>query len=89
MRLAQKDEVTLSDSLKDKSFVVSGVFTKFTRDGVKRLIERHGGKIVSGLSSKTDYLLAGSDSGPSKMDKAGKLNIPVISEEDLLRMIES
>ncbi|HEX5003096.1 MAG TPA: NAD-dependent DNA ligase LigA [Bacteroidia bacterium] len=77
----------ISDKLKGKSFVVSGVFSKFTRDELKALIESHGGKVQSGVSSKTDYLVAGDESGPSKVKKAEKLNIPVISEMEFLKLI--
>ncbi len=73
--------------LSGKSFVVSGVFEKFSRNQVKELIEQNGGKNVSSLSSKTDYLLAGDKMGPEKKKKAEELNIPVISEEDFEKMI--
>ena len=73
--------------LSGKSFVVSGVFEKFSRNQVKELIEQNGGKNVSSLSSKTDYLLAGDKMGPEKRKKAEELNIPVISEEDFEKMI--
>ncbi len=77
----------LSNSLEGKSFVVSGVFSNFSRDDLKQLIEQHGGKNLSGISSKTNFMLAGDDSGPSKLEKAKKLNVPVISENDFLKMI--
>ncbi len=78
----------LSDVLDGKSFVVSGVFSNFSRDEIKQLIEQHGGKNLSGISSRTSYMIAGEDSGPSKLDKARKLNVPVINEKDFLNMIE-
>lgn len=78
----------LSNSLEGKSFVVSGVFSNFSREELKQLIEQHGGKNLSGISSKTSFMLAGEDSGPSKLEKAKKLNVPVISEKDFLQMIE-
>jgi DNA ligase (NAD+) len=75
-----------SDSLADKSFVVSGVF-EIDRKELKALIERNGGKVLSGVSSKTDYLVAGENMGPSKRTKAEKLEVPIISEADLMKMI--
>ena len=78
----------VSDKLQGKSFVVSGVFTKFSRDKVKKMIEENGGKNVSSLSAKTDFLLAGDKMGPEKNKKAAKLQIPVITEDDFLKMLE-
>ncbi|MGD0712445.1 MAG: NAD-dependent DNA ligase LigA [Bacteroidales bacterium] len=77
----------ISDKLQGKSFVVSGVFTKFSRDKVKKMIEENGGKNVSALSAKTDFLLAGDKMGPEKNKKAAKLHIPVITEDDFLKML--
>ena len=77
----------LSSTLENLAFVVSGTFSKFTRDELKALIESHGGKIQSGVSSKTNYLLAGEESGPSKLEKAQKLNVAVIGEADFENMI--
>jgi len=73
--------------LTELKFVVSGVFTKFSRDEIKSLIEKYGGKIVSGVSKKTDYLVAGEKMGPSKLEKAHKLGVSIISEEELEKMI--
>jgi DNA ligase (NAD+) len=78
----------ISDKLAGLSFVVSGVFKNFSRDGIKKTIELHGGKTVGSLSSKTSYMLAGDESGPSKLEKAKELSIPVISEDDFIKMIE-
>lgn len=69
-------------------FVVSGVFPNFSRDEIKLLIEKHGGQILSGVSKKTDYLVAGEKMGPSKLEKAHKLGVSIISEGDLKNMIE-
>ncbi len=81
-------ELSESDNkLKGKSFVVSGVFSR-SRDEIKQLIEKYGGKNVSALSGKTDYLLAGDKMGPAKRTKADKLKIQIISEEDLYRLID-
>jgi DNA ligase (NAD+) len=77
-----------SDKLIGKTFVISGVFEKHSREELKTLIEENGGKILSGISSKLDYLVAGDNMGPSKLEKATKLNVPLISEEDLIEMIE-
>jgi DNA ligase (NAD+) len=77
----------LSNLLEGKSFVVSGTFTNFSRDEIKLLIEKHGGKNQSGVTSKTNYLLAGEEAGPSKLEKANKLNIDIIDEKTFLKMI--
>lgn len=74
--------------LEGKTFVISGVFEKVSRDDLKKLIKNYGGKVLSSISSKLDYLLAGDKIGPSKLEKAKKLNIQKISEEDFLNMIE-
>ncbi len=70
-----------TEKLKGLTFVVSGVFNGFSRDELKADIELHGGKNVSAISAKTSYLIAGENIGPSKMEKATQLKIPVISEE--------
>ncbi|MFN9596933.1 MAG: NAD-dependent DNA ligase LigA [Bacteroidota bacterium] len=79
----------VSSLLSGKSFVVSGVFEGFSRDKLKQVIESHGGKIQSGVSSKTDYLVAGAESGPSKLEKAQSLGIQIITETELINMIEN
>ncbi len=79
----------LSSKLEGISFVVTGTFSNFSREEVKSLIEQHGGKNLSGVSSKTNYLVAGVEAGSSKLDKAEKLKVPVISEDDFLKMINS
>jgi DNA ligase (NAD+) len=73
--------------LQGKSFVVSGVFEVFSRDEIKIAIEQNGGKNVSFISSKTDYVLAGEKMGPEKRKKAEVLNIPIITEADFMEMI--
>lgn len=70
------------------SFVITGVFSKHSREELKELIETNGGKNVSGVSAKTNYLLAGDDCGPSKLEKADKLKIKIISEDEFLNMIQ-
>ena len=77
----------VSNKLKGNSFVVSGVFTKYSRDRIKKIIEENGGKNASSISSKTNYLLAGDNMGPEKKKKAASLNIPVITEDDFLKML--
>lgn len=77
-----------SDTLSGKTFVISGVFAKHSREEYKEMIERHGGKNVGSISKKTDYVLAGENMGPAKLEKAGKIGIPIISEDDFLKMIE-
>lgn len=76
-----------SDKLTGKTFVISGVFEKHSREELKTLIEENGGKILSGISAKLDYLVAGDNMGPSKLEKATKLNVPLISEDELLFLI--
>lgn len=78
----------VGDKLKGKTFVVSGVFQNFSRDGVKEAIERNGGKVSGSISSKTSYVLAGADMGPAKRTKAEELKVPVIDEDEFKRMIE-
>lgn len=77
-----------SDVLQGKTFVVSGVFSSFSRDGIKESIESHGGKVSGSISSKTNFVLAGDDMGPSKRKKAEDLGVQIISEEDYKKMIE-
>lgn len=76
----QESNNFVSDKLKGKVFVVSGVFETYSRDELKLAIENNGGKVGSSISSKTDYVVAGANMGPSKLEKATKLNVPVISE---------
>jgi DNA ligase (NAD+) len=78
---------TAGNILAGKSFVISGVFTHHSRDELKELIERHGGKNSGSISSKTDFVLAGENMGPSKYTKAQNLGIPIISEDGFISMI--
>lgn len=71
----------LGDQLAGKNFVVSGVFENYERDALKSLIEAHGGKVQSGVSAKTDYVVAGANMGPSKLEKANALGVAVIDEK--------
>jgi DNA ligase (NAD+) len=83
----EKEVVLASESLSGKSFIISGVFEKHSRDELKDIIEQNGGKILSSISAKLNYLVAGDNMGPAKLEKANKLNIPIISDEELLGMI--
>jgi DNA ligase (NAD+) len=79
----------MSEKFLDKSFVVSGVFSLFSRDELKNLIEANGGKVMSGISSNTSFLVAGEKMGPEKRKKAEKLNIPIITEDEFNNMIQA
>lgn len=87
LKLALEEKNPGSGQLNGKSFVVSGVFNSYSREALKQLIEQHGGEIKSSISSKTSYLLAGENSGPSKLSKAEQLGIPILSEEDFMRLV--
>jgi DNA ligase (NAD+) len=82
-----ENDIQISDKLTGKTLVVSGVFTKFSRDEIKAIIEAHGGKNGSSISSKTDYVIAGDNMGPAKLEKANQLNIPILSEDDFEALI--
>jgi DNA ligase (NAD+) len=84
----EKTIVYQSDRLLGKTFVISGVFEKYSREELKALIEENGGKILSSISAKLNYLVAGDNMGPSKLEKATKLNVPLISEDELLTLLE-
>ncbi|WP_306640055.1 NAD-dependent DNA ligase LigA [Sanyastnella coralliicola] len=84
---AEESEGPTSALLEGKSFVVSGVFTQYSRNEIKAAIEANGGKNVGSISKKTDYVLAGDKMGPSKLKKAEDLGIPIISEQDFIDMI--
>ena len=88
MELEETSAGTTTTKLSGKSVVVSGVFTQHSRDEYKLLIEQNGGKNVGSISSKTSFVLAGDNMGPSKLEKAQKLNIPIINEAEFLKMIE-
>lgn len=76
-----------TDVLKGKTFVVSGVFEKVSRNELKKLIEDNGGKVSGSISSKTNFVVAGANMGPSKKEKAESLGVPIISEEEFLEMV--
>ena len=77
-----------TDKLAGLNIVISGTFEKHSRDQLKEMIEKNGGKNVGSISKKTSYLLAGDNIGPSKLEKVTKLGIPMISEDDFLKMLE-
>jgi DNA ligase (NAD+) len=77
-----------TDKLEGKTFVVSGVFEKFSRDDLKKAIEDNGGKVGSSISAKTDFVVAGENMGPAKLEKATKLNVSIISEDEFIKMLE-
>ena len=77
----------LSDTLSGLSIVISGTFLHHSRDEYKLLIEQHGGKNVGSVSAKTDYILAGDNMGPAKLEKAQKLGVKIINEDDFLDLI--
>jgi len=76
-----------TNKLAGKSIVISGIFTHHSRDEYKDLIEKNGGKNVGSISAKTSFVLAGENIGPSKLEKANKIGIPIVSEDDFLKLI--
>jgi DNA ligase (NAD+) len=86
--VTEEKEVNLaSEALSGKTFIISGVFEKYSRDELKDIIEQNGGKIVSSISAKLNYLVAGDNMGPAKLEKATRLNITIINDDQLLEMI--
>jgi DNA ligase (NAD+) len=88
LKMKSQQPELISQKLENRSFVISGVFTGFSRDELKEMIEKHGGKNISSLSSKTDYLVAGENMGPAKLKKAQELGIQIIGEDEFLKLIE-
>jgi DNA ligase (NAD+) len=86
--IVEKFNPDATDLLIGKTFVVSGVFELFSRDDLKKSIEDNGGKVGSSISAKTDYVIAGDNMGPAKLEKANQLGIPIISEHDFVDMIK-
>ena len=85
--IIEKINPNATNKLSGKIFVVSGVFEKFSRDDLKKAIEDNGGKVGSSISAKTDYVVAGDNMGPAKLEKANKLNISIISEDDFITIL--
>lgn len=88
MAMTRDDSVERSTRLEGKSIVVSGVFLLHSRDEYKEMIENNGGKNVGSVSKKTSFILAGENMGPSKLEKAQKLGVPVVSEQEFLDMLK-
>lgn len=88
MELSEAAQQATGDKLKGLTIVISGTFSKHSRDEYKALIEQNGGKNGSSVSGKTDYILAGENMGPAKLQKAEKLGVKIIDEDDFLKMIE-
>jgi len=87
LQISEEQMANQTDTLQGKSFVVSGVFQKLSRIELKKLIEDNGGKVSGSISSKTGFVIAGDNMGPSKRTKAEDLGVPIISEDDFLQMI--
>ena len=87
LQMQKAEKQLASETLSGKQFVISGTFALHSRDELKALIENNGGKMLSGVSAKTDYLVAGENMGPAKLEKAQKLGIAIISETELISMI--
>ncbi|MGM9672047.1 MAG: NAD-dependent DNA ligase LigA [Bacteroidaceae bacterium] len=87
MQLSQQEQQVRSDTLQGQSVVVSGVFRHHSRDEYKALIEQHGGRNVGSISAKTSFVLAGENMGPAKLEKASRLGISILSEEEFLSLI--
>jgi len=83
----EKFNPNATNKLEGKIFVVSGVFEKFNRDDLKQSIEDNGGKVGSSISAKTDYVIAGANMGPAKLEKANQLGIPIITEDDYIQLL--
>lgn len=88
MRQSEEANEGRTDLLQGKSFVISGVFARHSRDEYKAMIELNGGKNVGSISKKTDYVLAGDNMGPAKREKAASLGIPIIDEQQFLAMLQ-
>lgn len=88
LSVSEDDLANRSDKLKGLTIVISGTFTKHSRDEYKAMIEKHGGKNSGSVSGKTNYILAGDNMGPAKLEKAAKLGVKIINEDDFLKMLE-
>ncbi len=87
MEISETEKKNLSDKLNAQIFVISGAFENISRDALKNLIESNGGKVASSISSKTNFVVAGNNMGPKKKEKAQKLGVSIISEEDFMSML--
>ncbi len=88
MEVSEEVLANRSERLKGLTFVISGTFTQHSRDEYKAMIEQHGGKNTGSVSGKTSFILAGENMGPAKLEKAAKLSVRIIHEEEFLKMIE-
>ena len=88
LQLSEESLAQQSDRLAGHTIVISGVFQQHSRDEYKALIELHGGKNTGSISAKTTFVLAGDNMGPAKLEKAQKLGVPIVSEEEFLQMIK-
>ena len=88
LEMEELDLSEYTDKLAGKSIVISGVFTHHSRDEYKEIIEKNGGKNVGSISKKTSFILAGDNMGPAKLEKANKLGVLIMNEEDFLKLIE-
>ena len=89
MQMSEEQMGGMTDRLAGKSIVISGVFSKHSRDEYKAIIEQNGGKNVGSISGKTSFILAGDNMGPAKLQKAEKLGVPIIDEDTFLNMLEA
>lgn len=87
--IVEKFNPNATEKLLGKTFVVSGVFEKFSRDDLKKAIEDNGGKVGSSISAKTDYVVAGDNMGPAKLEKANQLKVTIISEEEFISLLNT
>ena len=87
MCLSEEQLQGQTDKLAGKSIVISGVFARHSRDEYKQMIEQNGGKNVGSISAKTSFILAGENMGPAKLQKAEKLGIAIVSEDEFLKML--
>tara|TARA_B100000795_G_scaffold81791_1_gene58985 strand:+ start:5286 stop:7295 length:2010 start_codon:yes stop_codon:yes gene_type:complete len=85
----KESNLPINNILSEHIYVISGIFNNHSRNELKSIIEKNGGKVSSSISSKTNYLLGGNNIGPSKLSKVKKLEIPIISENDLMEMIKT
>ena len=88
LEMEEQDMSEYTDKLAGKSIVISGVFTHHSRDEYKEIIEKNGGKNVGSISKKTRFILAGDNMGPAKLEKANKLGVPIMNEDEFLELIK-
>ena len=89
LQMALPETIQAGTQLEGQSIVISGTFTHHSREEYKEMIEAHGGKNVSSISKKTSFVLAGANMGPSKLEKAEKLGVPLLREDEFLALLDS